>query len=217
MTILLVDDHPMTVESYRLALSRDGSGGQQDTFHSAYSCQEAVKIIESCAKLGVAIDIAILDYGLPPYGEAKINNGGDLCLLLRKRIPAARVLLLTAHTEVLVIYEMAKKIRPDGLAIKNDVTPANLPAYVADSLEGNFQSPSVKACVLAIWKKEMMVEDYNRQILIYLSKGFKIKEIEQIIHLSSSAIQKRIHNMKRVFEVADDGSLVREALKQNFI
>ena len=62
-----------------------------------------------------------------------------------------------------------------------------------------------------------MIEDHNRQILMYLSKGFKIKDLEQIINISASAIQKRIIKMKNVFEVTDDSNLVKEAIKQGFI
>lgn len=62
-----------------------------------------------------------------------------------------------------------------------------------------------------------MVEDYNCQILFYLSKGLKIKELEEVICLASSAIQKRITRMKKAFDFADDTGLVKEAIKQGFI
>jgi DNA-binding NarL/FixJ family response regulator len=62
-----------------------------------------------------------------------------------------------------------------------------------------------------------MVEDYNRQILLYMSKGFKIKELADIICLTTSAIQKRIVRMKKAFDVDDDNGLVKEAIRQGFI
>ena len=80
-----------------------------------------------------------------------------------------------------------------------------------------YQSPIVKSVISDIWKKELMVEDFNRQILFYMSKGFKIKDIENHIGLSTSAIQKRAILMKRVFDVNDSSSLVREAIKNGFI
>jgi hypothetical protein len=45
----------------------------------------------------------------------------------------------------------------------------------------------------------------------------KIKELESIIHLTTSTIQKRIIRMKKAFDVTDDTGLVKEAIKQGFI
>ena len=104
------------------------------------------------------------------------------------------------------------------MIIKNDITPHNIAEIVIDVLRGNkYHSPLVRNCIQDIWKKEIMIEDHNRQILMYLSKGFKIKDLEQIINISASAIQKRIIKMKNVFEVTDDSNLVKEAIKQGFI
>jgi DNA-binding NarL/FixJ family response regulator len=126
--------------------------------------------------------------------------------------------MITAHTEVIIVYEIYKNVKPDGLIIKNDITPEKLQQAVIEVMQGNpYQSAIVKSCISEIWKKELMVEDYNREILFYLSKGFKIKELEGIIYLSTSAIQKRIIRMKGVFDVTDDSGLVKEAIKQGFI
>ncbi|HKO76841.1 MAG TPA: hypothetical protein VJU52_06465, partial [Flavobacterium sp.] len=120
--------------------------------------------------------------------------------------------------EIIIVYEIYKKIRPDGLIIKNDITPNKLQQAMVEIMEGNpFQSTMVRNCINEIWKKELMVEDYNRQILYYLSKGFKIKELEGVICLTTSAIQKRIIRMKKAFEAKDDSSLVKEAIRQGFI
>lgn len=75
----------------------------------------------------------------------------------------------------------------------------------------------VKGCISGIWKKELMIEDYNRNILLYLSKGFKTKELEGVIDLTTRTIQKRIIKIKKVFKVKDDSSLVNEAIRLRFI
>ena len=62
-----------------------------------------------------------------------------------------------------------------------------------------------------------MVDDINRQILFFLSKGYKMKEVEEMVFLSGSAVQKRIASMKKAFEVSNDGSLVKEAIQQGFL
>lgn len=79
------------------------------------------------------------------------------------------------------------------------------------------QSCSVKKVIQDIWKKELMIEDTNREILLYLSKGNKIKDIERITKISMSTIQRRIAHMKDAFNVSEDSSLIKEAILQGFL
>ena len=218
MNILLIDDHPMTVEGFMNALLMENFIEDKPIFTKAHSCKEGYDILVKALHSQMHFDLVVVDQGLPAYLEKGIGSGSDLALLVKKNMPYCKVAIITAHTEVIIIYDIAKKVRPDGLVIKNDITPDNLQFIVSEILKGNqYHSPMVKSCINEIWKKELMVEDYNRQILLYLSKGFKIKELEPIIFLTTSAIQKRVIRMKKAFEVTDDNGLVKEAIKQGFI
>ncbi|SHN12317.1 response regulator [Flavobacterium xinjiangense] len=218
MNVLVVDDHPMTVEGYINALLGEPFGKNPPVFTKAYNCEEAYSTLLRSTSAKQSFDLAIIDKGLPGYEEKSILSGSDLALLIREKMPNCKIIMITAHTEVIIVYDIAKNVRPDGLIIKNDITPEKLQQALYEILLGNqYQSPIVKSCINEIWKKELMIEDANRQILLYLSKGFKIKELESIIHLTTSAIQKRIIRMKKAFEVTDDTGLVKEAIKQGFI
>jgi DNA-binding NarL/FixJ family response regulator len=218
MNVLIVDDHPMTVEGYVNALSAAPFGLCEPTFTKANNCEEAYSTLLRTTAEKQSFDLAIIDKGLPGYQEKSILSGSDLVDLIRENMPKCKIIMITAHTEVIIVYEIYKNVRPDGLIIKNDITPEKLQQVVIEIMQGNScQSNTVKNCINEIWKKELMVEDYNRQILFYLSKGFKIKELEGIICLTTSAIQKRIIRMKKVFEATDDSGLVKEAVKQGFI
>lgn len=218
MNVLVVDDHPMTVEGYINALLGKPFGKHQPVFTKGYNCEEAYSTLLRSTSSKQSFDLAIIDKGLPGYEEKSILSGSDLALLIREKMPNCKIIMITAHTEVIIVYDIAKKVRPDGLIIKNDITPEKLQQAVYEILQGNqYQSPTVKRCINEIWKKELMIEDSNRQILLYLSKGFKIKELEGIICLTTSTIQKRIIRMKNAFDVTDDKGLVKEAIKQGFI
>jgi DNA-binding NarL/FixJ family response regulator len=218
MNVLVVDDHPMTVEGYINALSANPFGLYEPNFTKANNCEEAYSTLLRATAAKQSFDLAIIDKGLPGYQEKSILSGSDLTLLIREKMPNCKIIMITAHTEVIIVYEIAKKVRPDGLIIKNDITPEKLQQAVMEIMQGNqYQSPMVKCCINEIWKKELMIEDQNRQILLYLSKGFKIKELEEIICLTTSAIQKRIIRMKKAFDVTDDTGLVKEAIKRGFI
>jgi DNA-binding NarL/FixJ family response regulator len=216
MNILIVDDHPMTVEGFISALSKKAET-YKPSFKKAHDCQHAYNLIRSQSK-AKPFDLAIIDHGLPSYEAKNLHSGVDLAFLIREKMPDCKIIMITAHTEIILIYDISKKIRPEGLVIKNDVTPENLPSIVKAVIDGeHYQSPLVRNSINEIWKKKLMIDDNNRQILFYLSKGFKVKELEPIICLTTSTIQKRIIKMKSVFQVNDDTGLVKEAIKQGFI
>lgn len=216
--ILVVDDHPMTVDGYINALKASNINDFELNFEKAYDCEEGYNCVVNAVNIGKPFDLVLLDYNLPSFERLNINNGGDLAIYIRKNILNTKIIMITAHTEILIVYGMLKKIFPDGLVIKKEVTSINLVTIVKTVLDDNkYTSPLVKTVISDIWKKELMVEDFNRQILFYISKGFRIKDIENHIGLSTSAIQKRAILMKRVFDVNDESSLIREAIKQGFI
>ena len=218
MKILVVDDHPMTVDGYINALNSSNINNLTFSFEKAYNCEETHKIITNPKNIENPFDLVILDYNLPSFDKLKVNTGGDLANCVRKNMPNCKIIMITAHTEILIVYEIIKKVYPEGLIIKKEVTAVNLIEIVKMVLDDiKYQSPIVKSVISDIWKKELMVEDFNRQILFYMSKGFKIKDIENHIGLSTSAIQKRAILMKRVFDVNDSSSLVQEAIKHGYI
>lgn len=218
MNILIIDDHPMTVEGFMNVLLRINFNKNKIVFTKAHNCKDGYDAIIKTANFFKSFDLAIIDQGLPNYPEQSIKSGSDLALLIKKHMPLCKIVIITAHTEAIIIYEIVKNIRPDGLINKNDINPDNLQLIINEIVEGKqYQSVLVKKCINEIWKKELMVEDFNRQILLYLSRGFKIKELKDVVYLSASAIQKRVIRMKNAFEVTDDTSLVKEAIKQGFI
>ncbi len=218
MKILIVDDHPMTVDGYENAVIAGDFADIKFFFEKSYSCEEAYNSIIKASKANKPFDLVLLDYTLPGFERLEINNGSDLVPYIRSYMPQCKVIMITAHSEILIIYEILKKIYPEGLVVKNDINPNSLTTIIKTVMNGEeYSSPKVKNCVADIWKKDLMVEDHNRQILMYMSKGFKIKDLDKNIALCSSAIQKRVILMKKAFKVSDDNSLVREAIQQGFI
>lgn len=216
MNVFIVDDHPLTVIGYITCL-KNVNCVTPINFIKAYNCQEGYTAINAAAT-EQHFDLAIVDEGLPDYKEENLCSGSDLALLIRKRMPACKILIITAHTEILIIYEIFKKIKPEGLLIKSDITAENLPLITVDILAGKtFQSVTVKKNIQEIWKKELMIDDANRQILLHLAIGYKVKELPQLIALSISPIQRRIAQMKEAFGVAEASSLVKEAKLQGYI
>lgn len=214
MNILIVDDHPLTVSGYTDTLSRIQVLSNSSSFLQAYNCEDAFcKIMTNSI-----LDLAIIDYGLPSFPAQHLFSGSDLAQIVKQNHPNCKIIIITAHTEILVVYEIYKNSKPDGLILKNDLNPENLGTFVLEVINGtSFQSKSVKKVIQDIWKKEVMIDDVNRKILMYLYKGNKIKDIEGLTKLSMSTIQRRIAQMKDAFNVTEESSLVKEAISQGFL
>ncbi len=220
MNILVVDDHPMTVDGYISALKVLSFEKNRAIYSLAYNCEDVFNLVDKCLEAKQTFDFAVVDYGLPGFPEKKLANGGDLIHYIRKKMPNCKFLMITAHSELLTVFEIAKEVRPEGLVNKSDITPTNLPVILNKIIAGEeFKSEKVKQTFMEIFKKDLMFDDRNRQILMYLDKGFKAKELVQIVNLSFSSIQKRIVEMKKAFEITEDGNnnLIFEAQKLGFL
>lgn len=218
MNILLVDDHPMTLDGFKNALLKLDFISSESTISANLNCKDAYDAIANASQNQTPFDLAIFDMDLPPYPEKAIFSGSDLVLLLQKEMPNCKTIIITAHTEILILYNIVKKTRPDAFLIKNEVDSDNFQQIIVEILQGKrYLSPIVKEGISEVLKKELLVEDKNRQILLYLHNGYKANELTTILNLSNGAIQKRIAKMKTAFEVTDDSNLIKEALKQGFV
>lgn len=217
MHVLIVEDHPITVEAYISCLKSAPFFSESPQFTIVSSCKEGYEILNSSVE-SIPFDLALIDQSLPIYAEGHLFNGSQLALLLQKKYFSCKIIMITSHSDIITVYDIIKKVKPLGLIIKSDVSASSLLQGIRQTLGGKiFYSPTVERILHEVWSKQLMIDDKNRQILLYLSKGYKIQELESIVLLSTSAIKRRIAHMKEEFEVSDDSSLVKEAYVQGFI
>lgn len=216
--ILLVDDHPLILEGYRMALMSDSEFVQTFVLEKAFDCTEAKQKIDQAIVDKAPFDLALVDFSLPKGEESKWEDGGDIVRYIKKEMPTCKTITITGHTEVLTIYDIVKNIRPTSIIGKNEITPQVLIDLVRVIFSGEYyQSPLVKKCLEAMICKEVMYDDYNRAILLLLAKGHKLIDLEHYVPLSAPTIKKRIAKMKASFGVPDSATLVQEAIKLGFV
>lgn len=216
--ILLVDDHPLIVEGYRMALSGHEAIAQSYRFEGAFDCSEAKQKIDQAIEEEKPYDLALVDFSLPKGELSSWEDGGDIIRYIKKEMPSCRTITITGHTEILTIYEIVKNIRPTSVIGKNEITPQVLIDIVTRVLGGGtYQSPLVKQCLEKMLNKEVMYDDYNRAILILLAKGHKLVDLEKYIPLSTPTIKKRIAKMKTAFGSLDSANLVQDAIRLGFV
>ena len=216
LQILIVDDHAPIIEGYKSILSYSTSHTVETT--SATSLELAYKIITQEPKPN--FDVVFIDLTLPEYPEKGLLAGDDLIAVVRNYLPDAKVVILTSHSESILFYRILNEDDPDGILIKSDFTSEELLVAfdVIVSGEKYYSSTIVK------YKKQLVpankiFDTYNRQIIQLLSQGIKTKNIQEQLHLSKSAIDKRKANIKDLLGInkGNDEDLIREARKQGLI
>lgn len=197
----MVDDHPMIIEGYKNALlDNDRLSFRID---SANSCSNALEKINQHKE--DPYNLYFLDIQIPPCDSPRILSGEDLGIYIKKQQPDAKIIILTMFNESLRLQNILKNLDPEGFLVKSDVTPAELlKAVEVVSNGGKYYSESIQN-LREIIGNDKSLDEFDRKILFYLSKGTKTKDLVDYIPLSIGAIEKRKRKIKEVFEVTDGG------------
>ena len=218
LNILIVDDHPMTVNGYINVLSDEEFEGYNLNFTKALNCEEAYKLITQSASNGNPFDIAYLDLSLPPYPEKNISSGFDLGMLLRKTLPDCIIIILTMHSEAVLVDRLIKEINPKGILCKSDIDIdefLNAFKIIFENNDTYLSNKIVKSLKDKVFETYNL-DSYDKQILMRLSEGILTKNIPNYVPLSLSAIEKRKARMKNMLlqgKGGDDYELI-EAIKK---
>lgn len=206
--ILLIDDHPLIIQSYKNLLV----AAFDVAISIANSQKEAQLLVE---KRKIQYDIVILDLSMPDQND----YGNGFSKVIRHNLPNCKIVVITSHLEALVIYNLVKNIKPDGVILKSDLTPERFVPYFQLIFDGEeVYSPSV----LNLLKKlqgEDYLDNYNRIIIIKLSQGILSKNLPNYLPLSMSAIDKRKAQIKEYFGICkgNDEDIIIEAKKRGLI
>jgi len=212
--ILIVDDHPAIIEGYKSIFSLSE---HQISTDSAYDCEAAYKAITSPSNL---YDMALLDVALPPFEPQQLHSGEEVALLLQKHMPKCKIIMLTSHADSFTLYNLIKKVNPNGLLVKSDFKPDELLLAFHKVLAGEtYHSITAKQSIKTLQSKEVYLDTCNRRIISLIAKGIKTKNLPVHLNLSISAIDKRKAQIKEIFDIekGTDEDIIREAKKNGFI
>ncbi|HEX8561885.1 MAG TPA: response regulator transcription factor [Flavobacterium sp.] len=209
--LLIIDDHPGMIEGYKAMLALNKSNL---TIHTteAYSCEEAYTVITKAENANL-FDVIFLDYSIPAYPEKKIHNGEDLGVLIRKNMPYTKIIMLTAHFDAIRLYNVVKKIQPDGLLIKSDYKPPHLIEAFEKVLDGTiFYSPLVTDIIKQPLFSKGLLDSLDRDIIALLAEGLQIRSIASKMNVSEDTIKKRKSKIKDLLgiEKGSDEDILKE-------
>ncbi len=218
VNILMIDDHAPIIEGYKSILSYNKSGFSIVT-KEANDCETAYNIVINPSN-ALLFDLVFIDVTLPPFIEKNIHSGEDLVPIIKEYLPNAKIVVLTSHTESLVLFRILDNCKPDGLLVKSDFTSEEFLIVFETILSGEkYFSKTVLKHNKDVVENRKVLDYYNIQILTLLSQGIKTKNLHEHLHLSISAIDKRKAVIKVFFgiEKGTDEDIIREARKQGFI
>jgi two-component system response regulator NreC len=214
--VLMVDDHPPIIEGYKSILSFNPNGYVLNTT-AAYSCESAYHTIINAKQ---SFEIVFLDLTLPPFAEKNLNSGEDLIPVVKKYHPQAKIIVLTSHSESIVLFKILNEHNPNGLLVKSDFQSGELLTAFDTIVKGQNYFSQTIIRYQKIWEeKSKVMDNYNRQILLLLAQGIQTKSLPDLLHLSKSAIDKRKAIIKQIFGIdkGTDEDILREARKQGLI
>ncbi|WP_026979223.1 response regulator transcription factor [Flavobacterium tegetincola] len=194
--ILVVDDHPINTDAY-INLIASNREIQEIYFHKAIDCESASKIINQLEKRTIPLNAALIDISIPPFHKEKLLSGTDIALLIRNSFPDCIIIMLTMHTEPLLLFNVHKQVKPEGFLSKNDIDFETFPEIFKSIVNAeNFYSPSINNSIQKLLRQTIKWDEYDTQIILCLEKGILTKNLSQYINLSLSAIEKRKATMK---------------------
>lgn len=219
VNILIVDDHPMTVNGYINVLSEEEFENHTLNFTKALDCEEAYNLITDPSK---NFHVAYLDLSLPPYPEKNIHSGFDLGVLIRKINPECIIIILTMHSEAPLIDRLIKDINPEGILCKSDIDIDEFVNAFKTIFTGDGETYMSNKITKSLKDKvfnNFNLDSYDKQILMCLSEGIATKNIPNYVPLSLSAIEKRKYQMKSMFlkGTGDDYQLIEATKKIGII
>ncbi|PJJ09116.1 DNA-binding NarL/FixJ family response regulator [Flavobacterium sp. 1] len=191
--ILIGDNLPIIVDGYINLLSKNVFQENKPNFIKSHNCEDAYNKI----KRQVNINLALLDASLPAYKDYNLNNGVDLALLIKEKFTDCKIIIITMKSEPLTLDRIIKKIKPEGLFSKNDITSESFPSIFKKITDGSiYQSKRVIESQRELFKKNINWDIYDNEILVLISQGVKTINLPNYIPLSMSAIEKRKANIK---------------------
>ncbi len=215
LNILMIDDHPMILEGYKKVLSNNKNYKLHISI--AEDCEQAIRQINN-ANIKNGFDVVFIDIQLPPSNDGTVTSGEDLAEIVHKRLPLAKIVILTMIDSTERLQNLIKTIPHHGLLIKSDITSKIL-LKAFDKVLKNKQYYSITADKVSksSTQNDEYLDEYNKKIIYHLSNGIQTRHLIDYIPLSLSAIEKRKKYIKQFFDVTDDERLMQEAKKRGFI
>lgn len=204
--VLLADDHPVFRQGLRALLERE----KFDVVGEASDGLEAIAAAERLQPQIVVIDLA-----MPAL------NGIDAVREITKRVPRAKAVLLTMHTEEYRVLE-ALRAGAKGCVSKTQAAEHLLQAIKDVCAGGVYLSPQVSGAVVQAYlaKTELPYDPLTpreRQVLQLIAEGKTTKETAAVLDVSVKTAETHRTNLMEKLDIHSTAGLVRYAIRRGLL
>jgi DNA-binding NarL/FixJ family response regulator len=158
----------------------------------------------------------MIDISMPEFLEKQIENGIDLAIIIRKRKPNTKIIMISGYYDIDQVSYVLKQVDPEGFIAKGDLDPMDFITIIKKIINGErYRSQKIKEAI----EKIKVFGATNLKIIVMLSKGADSKKIEDTLGILRSALQKRKTQIKEMLNIAggNDQDLLAEAEKRKII
>ncbi len=195
--ILIIDDHPMSVDSYKTLLSTIDSN-EKANFLLGYNCEEAFNILHQTKHDKETIHFAFVDINLPSFEKKKLFSGSDVAKLIRDYFPECKIIIISMHSEPVWVSQIYTSINPEGFIAKSDIDYKSFPeAFKSVENDGIYSSKSIRQSRKIMIQRNINWNENDSKMLRLIAEGVKTKDLPKYIPLCLSAIEKRKASIKK--------------------
>ena len=202
--VLLADDHALLREGLRALLV--ASPGVA-VVGEANNGREAVRLA-----MELKPDVVLMDISMPDL------NGLEAARMLRERLPAAKVIVLSMHSSTEHVYQ-AFEAGAAGYVLKASVAGEVKAALAAVRAGQQYLSPALREAYEHARRSPSAsplerLSARERQVLQLVVEGRSSAEIARLVHLSPKTVETYRSRLMQKLGVPDLPSLVKFALQQ---
>lgn len=214
-SVLIINSYPITTDAIENMLLHNSLAGFFFKVSSAFTISKAIEKLKENF-----FDLIILDTNLPKSNLPKIKSIEDLHGYIRCNCVATKTIILTSYNDNIRLLNILRKINPDALLLKSDITKYDLLQAVKLVIKDNpYYSSTLNKLLRKKISQNIIIDPIDTDILEELSNGSKMGELLKIIPLTRSGIEKRKRRLKSVFQTNSnsDRELVIKAREKGFI
>ena len=202
--ILLADDHTLVRQGIRRILE------EQPDWQVVAETGNGLDAVRLASDLQP--DVVILDIGMPQL------NGLDAARQIAKKLPAARVLILSMHADEVHITK-AIEAGAVGYLVKDSADTELVKAVTATAEGKSYFSPAAAAVLLDEYRRSLarrgvtdryeLLSDREREVLQLMAEGHSTKSIAAVLGISPATVET---HRSHVFEKLDLHSIAEAVL-----
>ena len=208
--VLLADDHRVLLGSLRALLERHGC----IVVGEATTGEEAVALA-----MRVRPQVVVMDLEMPGTGGLAAAHR------MAKLVPAAKVLILSAHDEDNDVIEALSEAGVAGYLVKSDAPDELINAVHIVSGGRRYLSPSVAPILLGRLKDPQAgkrgarsaITRREREVLRLIGQGATSKDIAQTLGINPKTAQVHRENLKDKLGLRTTADIVRYAIKHKIV